>query len=126
MPILQYMLPEDESIGTNFIKKININPHSKYLFKTTNGGFPIYVPEDGLIESKYDGNPTFLFNQSYDYFINLFDKRLIFPAMSPMTVTRSFFQVSQPKSFLYVLIQVSIIVVLCNGFNSLRQKKQRC
>ena len=105
------MPPEDESMGTHFINKININPHSKYLFMTNNGGYPIFLPEDGLIESKYDGNPTFLFNQSYDYLINLFDKRLIFPAMSPMTVTRSFFQVSQPKSFLYVLIQVSIIVM---------------
>ena len=102
------MLPENESIGTHFIKQININPHSKYLFKTTNGGFPIYVPEDGLIESKYDGNPTFLFNQSYDFYINLYDKNLIFPAISPMTVTRSFFQVIQPKSFLDVLIQVSV------------------
>ena len=98
---------ENPMMAAHYISEINISPHKKHLFMTTFGGFPILSPENGLIDSKFDERrPKFVLNSSYDYHFWLLDKHLGFPSRSPKTVTRSWFKVSQPKTFYDVLLQV--------------------
>ena len=84
--------------------EVNFEAEQKLLM-TSYGIYDILVPLDGSISS-FSPAPTLHLNNSFEYFIFLFDNKFVFPFNSPLIAKRTFMRIRPNTSIFIVNLKV--------------------
>ena len=84
--------------------EVNFEAEQKLLM-TSYGIYDILVPLDGSISS-FSPAPTLHLNNSFEYFIFLFDNKFVFPFNSPLIAKRTFMRIRPNTSMFIVNLKV--------------------